>query len=212
MSYRLHSLRLSWLLVMLVAVSLTCVFSRRVNAAPASKLRFEISFSASLSDKVLDGHMMLGIARDDKPEPRYQLLEEEAKSAQFFGLDVDGLAPGTPAVIDENTLGYPLVSLSQLPAGDYYVQAVLNIYDTFRRSDGHAVKLPPDMGEGQQWYEKPGNLMSKPQRIHIGPESGAIRISLTDKIPTVQAPQDTKYVKHFRIQSKLLSDFWGLPM
>jgi len=156
---------------------------------------------------------MLGIAKDGKPEPRYQLKEEEAESAQFFGLDVDGLAPGASAVIDSSTLGYPIVNLDQLPAGDYYVQAVLNIYETFHRSDGHTVKLPPDMGEGQQWYEKPGNLMSKPQRIHVDPASGSvIKIALTDKIPPVETPKDTKYVKHFRIQSKLVSDFWGKPM
>jgi hypothetical protein len=185
-------------------------------AQPANqpgKLRFEVSFPTSLSDHPLDGHIMLGIAKEAKPEPRYQLHEEEADSAQFFGLDVDALAPGKSAVIDSSTLGYPVVSLDRLPAGDYYVQAVLNIYETFHRSDGHTIKLPPDMGEGQQWYEKPGNLMSKPQRIHVDPaSSGTIRIALTDKIPPVEQPKDTKYVKHFRIQSKLLSDFWGLPM
>jgi hypothetical protein len=55
--------------------------------------------------------------------------------------------------------------------------------------------------------------MSKPQRIHIDPASGGVvRISLSEKIPPVETPKDTQYVKHFRIQSKLLSDFWGQPM
>lgn len=179
----------------------------------AGKLRFEVSFSSSPSDHALDGHIMLGIAKEAKQEPRYQLREEEAESAQFFGLDVDGLAPGKAAIIDGSTLGYPIVSLDQLPAGDYYVQAVLNMYETFHRADGRTIKLAPDMGEGQQWYEKPGNLMSKPQKIHLDARSGgAIRIALSDKIPPVEAPKDTKYIKHFRIQSKLLSDFWGRPM
>jgi hypothetical protein len=156
---------------------------------------------------------MLAISKDEKPEPRYQLNEEEAKSAQFFGLDVDGLEPGARAVIDSSTLGYPIVSVDQLPAGDYYVQAVLNMYEIFHRSDGHTIKLPPDRGEGQRWYEKPGNLMSKPERIHIDvPSGGVVKISLTEKIPPVEAPKDTKYVKHFRIESKLLTDFWGKPV
>lgn len=179
----------------------------------SNKLRFEISFPASLSNKPLDGHVMLGIAKDEKPEPRFQLREEEAESAQFFGLDVDGLAPGGAATIDSSTLGYPLVSLGSLPAGDYYVQAVLNIYETFHRSDGHTVKLPPDMGEGQQWFEKPGNLFSKPQRLHIDPSSSTVlRVAFSEKLPPIQPPADTQYVKHFRMQSKLLSDFWGRPM
>jgi hypothetical protein len=131
----------------------------------------------------------------------------------LFGLDVNGLKPGEAAVVDASALGYPVRSLGQLPAGDYQVQAVLNVYETFKRADGHIVKLPPDRGEGQQWTRKPGNLFSKPQRLHVDPASGGvIRLSLTEKIPPIEPPKDTKYVKHLRIQSKLLSDFWGRPM
>jgi len=103
------------------------VVGQNPAGASSGKPRFEISFPASLSSKPLDGHIMLGIAKDEKPEPRFQLREEEAESAQFFGLDVDGLAPCSAAVLDSATLGYPLVSLDALPAGDYYVQAVLNV-------------------------------------------------------------------------------------
>jgi hypothetical protein len=178
-----------------------------------SKLRLEISFPDSLGAKPLDGHLMLGISKDQSSEPRYQLREEEALSAQFFGLDVDAWKPNTPAVIDSTTLGYPMVSLALLPAGDYYVQAVLNVYETFHRADGHTVKLPPDMGEGQQWFAKPGNLLSKPQLLHIDPQNGnAIKISLIGKIAAIEPAKDTKYLKHIRIQSKLLSEFWGRPV
>ena len=184
------------------------------QSKPASKLRFEISFSDSLSEgKALDGHIILGISTDENREPRFQLLEEEASSAQFFGLDVDGWKPGTPATIDSTTLGYPLVSLDQLPAGDYYVQAVLNIYETFHRADGYTIKLAPDMGEGQQWFNKPGNLLNKPVRFHLDPQSGnVVRINLTEKIPPMEPPKDTKYIKHIRIQSRLLTAFWGRPV
>lgn len=156
---------------------------------------------------------MLGISTDKSSEPRFQLREEEAYSAQFFGLDVDGWKPGAPAVIDSKTLGYPIRSLDQLPAGDYYVQAVLNVYETFHRADGHTIKLSPDLGEGQQWFSKPGNLLNTPQLIHIDPQSDKpIRINLTDKIPPLEPAKDTKYIKHIRIQSKLLTAFWGQPM
>jgi hypothetical protein len=177
------------------------------------KLRFEISFSEAQSVKPLDGHILLGISTDKSSEPRFQLREEEAFSAQFFGLDVDGWKPGSPAVIDSSSLGYPFVSLDQLPAGDYYVQAVLNIYETFHRSDGHVIKLPPDMGEGQQWHSKPGNLFNKPQLVHLDPAANhVVRISLTEKIPPIEPARDTKYLKHIRIQSKLLTAFWGRPV
>ena len=195
--------------------ALLVVCCRGLSAQPPAepaKLRIEVSFPSSASSKPLDGHILLGISTDRSSEPRFQLREEEAESAQFFGLDVDGWMAGTPAVIDSTTLGYPLKSIDQLPAGDYYVQAVLNVYETYHRADGHTLKLPPDMGEGQQWFIKPGNLMSKPQVIHLDPQSnGAIRILLTEKMPSIAAPRDTKYIRHLRIESQLLSAFWGRP-
>lgn len=201
---------------MLLVVCLFSTFSSEAQSPSAKstgKLRFEISFPASQSSKPLDGHLLLGISTDKSSEPRFQLLEEETSSAQFFGLDVDGWRPANPAIIDSATLGYPLVSLSQLSPGDYYVQAVLNIYETFHRSDGHTVKLPPDMGEGQLWYAKPGNLLNKPQLVHLDPAANdVVRIVLTEKIPPIEPPKDTKYLKHIRIQSKLLTAFWGRPM
>jgi len=196
-------------------ILLTFSATSRAAAPPKrspEKLHFEISFPAGLSSKALDGRLMLGLSRNDKDEPRFQLDEKEAESQQFFAIDVDGLAPGKPAIIDPTSLGYPIRSLADLPTGDYYVQAVLNVYETFHRADGHTVKLPPDMGEGQQWHKKPGNLYSKPQKLHVDANAGVIRISLTEKIPPIEPPKDTKYIKHIRIQSKLLSDFWGRPM
>lgn len=179
----------------------------------AKSFHFEISFPAAQSDTALDGRLMLGISKDEKEEPRFGLKEEEAESQQFFAIDVDQLAPGKPAVIDATSLGFPLRSLADLPPGDYFVQALLNRYQTYHRADGHTVKLPPDMGEGQQWNRKPGNLFSKSVRMHVDPKAGGvIRISLTEKIAAIEPAEDTKYVKHVRLQSDLLSKFWGTAM
>jgi hypothetical protein len=46
----------------------------------------------------------------------------------FFGRDVDALKPGESATIDNSDLGSPLAHLSDIPAGDYYVQAMFNSY------------------------------------------------------------------------------------
>lgn len=193
---------------------LLVVFPSSPAFPQSAKLRFEISFPSAASDsKPLDGHILLGISTSQNPEPRFQLREEEASSAQFFGLDVDNWKPGSPAIIDSTTLGYPVKTLADLAPGDYYVQAVLNIYETFHRADGHSVKLPPDMGEGQHWNEKPGNLLNKPVLVHLDPQSSApIGISLDQKISPIPAPRDTKYLKHIHMQSKLLTAFWGRPM
>ncbi len=176
-----------------------------------SPLRFEVSFPAAQSAQPLDGRVYLMISASDRAEPRFQ-ISDRADTQQFFGLDVNGLVPGAPAVVDKTVLGYPQDSIEQIPPGDYYIQALLCIYETFHLANGHTVKLPPERGEGQQWNRKPGNLYSKPQKVHIdAAQGGTTRISLTEKIPPVASPQDTKYVKHLTVQSKLLTEFWGRP-
>jgi S-formylglutathione hydrolase FrmB len=175
--------------------------------------RFEISFPKETIAAPLDGHVLLVISTGENPEPRFQ-ISFTAHTQQAFGVDVDALAPGAAAVVDSTTLGYPRDSLKDIPAGDYYVQGFLNIYETFHLANGHAIKLPPDKGEGQHWQSKPGNLYSKTQKVHL--DAGAdqvIRLSLTEKVPDVPAAEpDTKWVKHLKIRSELLSRFWGRPV
>jgi hypothetical protein len=185
-------------------LSALLVLSAVLSAQPKSPARFEISWP-----KPLDGRVLLIVSTRATPEPRYA-VREELDTQQIFGADVDAVRT---AVIDGSTLGYPRDSLAQIPAGDYTVQAVLNIYDTFHRSDGRTLKLPMDRGEGQQWNSKPGNLYSVPTRIHFDPASAAIvRLELTKTIPAIQPPADTKFIKHIRIESKRLTAFWGRPM
>src|SRR5262249_38010858 len=59
----------------------------------------------------------------------------------------------------------------------------------------------------------PGNLYSEPVKVHIDPKAGGtIRVRMTRVIPPIEPPKDTKYVKHVRIKSDLLSTFWGEPV
>ena len=178
----------------------------------SAKLTFALSFPAEKSKTPLDGRMLLMIAKTGEAEPRSQI--NDGNSTQLlFGTEVDGLLPGQDAVIDAATFGYPLKSLSEIPAGEYYVQGLLNRYETFHRSDGRTVKLPPDKGEGQRWNAKPGNLYSTPRKIALDPaKNDVIKITLDQEIPPIPPPQDTKYIKHERIQSRLLTEFWGRPM
>ena len=205
--------------------------NRKKDAPKPATTRFEILFPKEVNATPIDGHIVLVLADNDNDEPRYQVSFMTAKSQQMFGADVDGLAPGSPAVIDATTLGYPAESLNDIPAGDYWVQAVLNIYDTFHLANARTLKLPPDKGEGQHWQTKPGNLYSKPQKIHLDPKlPQTSRISLTEKNPTVEDDPkfvdkmagwsgandehtivDNKWVKHIKIQTDLLTKFWGRP-
>ncbi|UCE22692.1 MAG: hypothetical protein JSV46_10930, partial [Candidatus Aminicenantes bacterium] len=131
------------------------------NGDQKCKLQFGISFPKKMSQKALDGRMLLMISTDGTREPRFQ-ISDGPDTQLIFGIDVDGLKPGDTAVIDSSVFGYPLKSIAEIPSGEYWVQALLHIYETFHRSDGHVIKLPMDRGEGQRWNRAPGNLYSTP--------------------------------------------------
>ena len=173
---------------------------------------FSISFPTERSAVPLDGRVVLIISADSSREPRFQ-VNDGPNTQQIFGINVDGLKPGEGAIVDQKVFGFPRKTLFEIPRGEYWVQALLHKYETFRRADGHTVKLPMDRGEGQQWNRAPGNLYSVPRKVLIDPaHSQAIAIALDEEIPPIEPPKDTKYVKHVRIKSERLSKFWGRDM
>ena len=199
----------------LLATLLLAGFGTLRAQQPASTpgpLRFEISYPATRSDTPLDGRLLLMLSSKKDGEPRFH-VSAGPEGQPIFGLDVEGWPGGAPASAAGNTIGFPVQRLSEIPAGTYTVQALFHRYETFRRGDGHTVMMPMDRGEGQQWNLAPGNLYSTPRQITIDPvTSGVVAITLDQVIPPVPAPVDTKYVRHERIQSALLTKFWGRPM
>ena len=171
---------------------------------------FSVTFPKEVSAQPLDGRLLLCLSTDPSDEPRNQ-IDDTMRSQIVFGLNVDGWQPGQPAVVDATAWGYPIRSLKDVPPGQYTVQAVLNKYETFHRSDGKTVKLHPDQGEGQRWNISPGNLISKPMKVTVKP-GASISITLTEVIPPIPTPADTKYIRHIRIQSAALTKFWGRSM
>ena len=99
---------------------------------------FRVSFPKERSAKPLDGRLLLLLSNDPSAEPRMQ-IDDTSRTQMVFGVNVDGLAPGIPATVDAAAWGYPIRSLKDVPAGEYTVQAVLSIYETFHRSDGSVV-------------------------------------------------------------------------
>jgi hypothetical protein len=185
---------------------LLCLLACTAQATP----RFDVSFSASARSAPVDGRVILIVSKNLEDEPRFQ-VDWGVDTQQIFGIDVDGWRPGDAAHIDSAAAGHPLRSLRDLPPGTYNVQAVLNVYETFHRGDGHVVKLHMEHGEGQQWNRSPGNLISKPRKVEIGADT-IVQIEMTEAIPPIDPPKDTKYIRHVLIESKLLTQFWGRPM
>jgi len=197
----------SVLVLLLVAAA---VLASSAGAAP---LKVVVTYGADKSAEPLDGRLLLLLSTDKTEEPRLQISDTSLKSQQVFGMDVDAWKAGQQAVFPADALGYPLEDLASVPAGTYQVQALLHRYETFHRSDGHIVKLPMDRGEGQQWSKAPGNLYSTPREITIDPSKPqTISIALDKVVPPIPDPPETKYVKHERIVSQILSKFWGRKM
>jgi hypothetical protein len=172
---------------------------------------FTVTFSTERSAQPLDGRLLLLLSTDPSHEPRMQ-IDDSPRSQIVFGVTVDGWQPGRPTMVDASASGYPIHSLKDVPAGDYIVQAVLNKYETFHRADGKTVKLHMDQGEGQHWNISPGNLYSKPRKITIKPGVAPIPLALTEVISPIPPKADTNYIRHIRIQSPVLTKFWGRPM
>jgi hypothetical protein len=171
--------------------------------------RFAVSFDKSVRTEPTSGRILLLLSTTEK----FRTSTFKADFTPLFGTNVDDLAPGKDAIVDAIVKGYPVRSLKDIPAGTYFVQAYLNIYTTFKRSDGHTVKLHMDQGEGQNWRTSPGNLFSTPKKVHYDPKLGdSISIVMDQVIPPIPEFQETEWVKYLKIKSELLTEFWGHPM
>lgn len=173
---------------------------------------FHLSFPSQASAEPVTGRAFLFIARTDRTEPRRQSGASRG-SEPFFGVDVEGLRPGEVVAFDASVPGFPVASLAELPAGDYFVQGLILPYTRFARSDGHTIWAHMDAGEGQRFNNAPGSLVSAVQRVHIDGSAGAaVSLTLDKVLPPVEPIADTDWVKRFRITSRLASAFWGHPM
>ncbi|HHL52099.1 MAG TPA: hypothetical protein ENJ39_01880 [Flammeovirgaceae bacterium] len=200
---------MKYVIPLLLTLPLWLIKSCGTTSKPATPA-FTVTLADSLADKPLDGRLLILISTNNEKEPRFQITDGPA-TQQVYGMDVEGMQPGEALAFDPEAFGYPLQQLSALPEGDYYVQALLHVYETFHLASGHTVKLPMDNGEGQHWNTSPGNLLSTPQKIHLAPGK-QVNLVLERKIPPIPPPEDTKYIRHVKMKSKLLSDFWGRDM
>lgn len=188
------------------------VLSGLVALAQTAGPRFQVSFPAAAHAQPITGRVFVIITRQERREPRLQ-AGWWFQQTPIYGADVSQLQPGQPAIIDVSTLGYPFKSLKELPAGEYYVQALINLYTEFHRSDGHTLWAHMDQWEGQQFNKSPGNLYSEVQKVRLDPAAGYdIKLEADRVIPPVEVPEDTTYVKRVKFESKLVSKFWGHPM
>jgi enterochelin esterase-like enzyme len=189
----------------------------------AFALGFKVTLDKSVVDKTLEGRLYIIVTQDDSYEPRDQ-VSYYAESVPFWGKDVT-LRPGQTVTMwnfDSQIQGFPLESFNDLPEGDYTVQAFLNVYTTFTRSDGSVVKLHMPCGSGHYQFDSPGNIYSDAQSVML--QAGSeIELTLTNLItPSEDVPEggtcqqgnptQSEHVKRLKLKSDVLSEFWGQDM
>ena len=181
-------------------------------AAAAVAQQTVVTLAPSAAAEPMTGRLFVIFARGADREPRF-LAGSYTGSVPFYGMDVRGWKPGTTTHVGASVVGFPFDNLTQMPAGDYYVQALLNVYTQYHRADGHSVWVHADQWEGQHWAVSPGNLVSEVVKVHFDPKARtAVQLVLTKRLPPLAPPADTRWVKHVKMQSERLSKFWGAPV
>lgn len=146
-------------------------------AEEGTSIRFEISLEDEAALEISDfglevpisGRVFAIISDEKKTEPR---LGTGVTGNPLWGMEVEGFAPGKKVIIEDNKegiWGYPFEKTRELPPGEYFIQAFLNIYTTFHRSDGHTVKMHLNSGAHQNAFRAPGNAYSDVKKITIEP-------------------------------------------
>ena len=179
---------------------------------------FEVYLSPALSEKPITGRLYILLFKEESDHSRFQRAfghqpVSPDTGAPFFAVDVEHLMPGGTILVGNDSYGYPFASLQELSDGDYFAQALLNVYTEFHRSDGHVIWAHLDQWEGQHAGWSSGNLLSGTKRIHLGSSRDAsFKLELKETIPPGELSTDTDWIKRVKIKSPLLSKFWGCPI
>ena len=196
--------------VLALVAAASAVHQVTAEQGRAAGPRIEIAFPKEARSEAVTGMVYVAIGRGNQPSP----IEQAAPTGvPLFSRFVEGLAPGTAVAITADDRGHPLANLRDLPPGDYWMQPFVNVYTRFPRADGKTVWLHNDQWEGQNWKRSPGNLMGDPVKVTFDPTSTTpIHLLANKVIPPIQPPADTELVKRIRIQSAILTKWWGQPM
>ncbi len=174
--------------------------------------RFDVAFSAAAHKEPITGRAYIAFSRTSTPD-RTPIMQAGENGVPLFAVDIEDLAAGKFATIDNTTFGHPIQQLTEIPAGEYWVQPFVNIYTRFNRADGHTIWAHMDQWEGQNWRRSPGNLYGEPVRITFDPRSRErIRLVADKVIPPIVVPPETESVKRIKILSDILTKWWGHPI
>jgi hypothetical protein len=169
------------------------VFIAEQSANPS--LRFEVTMAKGLIEKPQNGRLFVTVSANRQPDPRILIGNPGRHVPPVFARDVNNFSSNSTGVIDSSAAAFPIDSLAELPAGEYYIQALF------------------DSNIDLKSVNAPGNLYSEVLKANLDPKQGGIiKIELTQKLPPEELPQDTESIKFIKLKSEMLSKFHARPI
>ncbi|MCS6776919.1 MAG: alpha/beta hydrolase-fold protein [Chloroherpetonaceae bacterium] len=154
----------------------------------ALALRFSVTYPESVFAGPFTGKVVVYLSRHaEQPRLGPDWFHPEPMYSQKFR----DVPPGSPMVIDETATGFP-GKLSQLPPGEYRVQAVID-----RNLGGRSIG------------ESPGNLYSEAARMRLDPAEDRTIQLVCDRVVRERRLRETPRLREVRVVSQMLSRFYG---
>ena len=228
----------SWTTGLLITLAWLSSLHCPVDGAPLERrdgLQVQISLASNVSSSSTLGHVSLMFApAGTDPLEDYDVTSTPNRlyGKNTFEFPVT-LSRTDPADTDTDVWGFARmgpssndsVTLTGLPAGRYSVQAFLNQYENVTRSDGSQVSVRFPCGDGAPPVAGYGTLKTTIANFSVTGSPQTINLAFSQRVPVSSGFNgtetggchqgnyaDTTLLKHVKIQSTALSEFWGRPM
>ena len=160
-----------------------------VSYHPVIAQKFSITYSSD-SKVSFTGNVYLYLSKDNK-NPK-----DGSVGIAFFPcyrIFIKNIKPKQPVLFDDAAVSFP-VPLSDLERGEYYVQAVWD-----KNSGGRGIN------------SSPGNLYNKSIKVKLTKDRNQDFTVVCNEVVPEPAFKETDFTREIKVQSKLLSAFYGKP-
>jgi S-formylglutathione hydrolase FrmB len=171
-------------------LALTAAFVLTLSAAFGQGVRFTVRYPAAVFAGPFNGRVIVCLSKTSM-EPRFG--PNWFRPEPMFAQVVSGIKPDESIRVGDGAAHYP-ANVADIPAGEYFVQAVLD------RNLG-----------GRQFGSSVGNLYGDAVKVVVDRNAKGEIALVCDKVVQETPFRETETVKEVRFESKLLSAFYGRP-